>query len=307
MMSQIDPALRTFIVCHRDWGTLRVTGPERLQWLQGLLTCDVKSLSPGQAVYGLVLTKTGKILSDVTVAVVEDSVFLSTATGRGEVVCEHLDRLLVMEDAEIENVSADHGWLAALGPGAASSACALSSAWPCATLSSEAESAGIVFVVPRPGLQAAAEVLVRLGGAETELLPDAEWDGIRIALGLPRFGVDYDESHTPHQAALEQVAVCWSKGCYVGQEAVYKQGTRGKTRSRLFAIEIAGDELPPPGTPVYAGTEQAVAGSITSAAIDPVSERRLAFARLKTAVVEAKQPLAVMGAPATLAAPDSAP
>jgi len=303
MTSETDPAQRTRIVCHRDWGTLRVTGPERLQWLQGLLTCDVKDLSSGRAAYGLVLTKTGKIISDVMVVVAQDEVFLSTAAGRADVVCEHLDRLLVMEDAEIGDVSAEWAWLAGLGSGAGRLLRLADRELGLSELPAGAGSPGFVGVVPRRGLAATAEQLVRLGGPGTQQSSEAEWNGIRIALGLPRFGVDYDESHSPHQAGLERLAVCWSKGCYVGQEVVYKQDTRGKTRSRLFVIRLDGDEVPGVGTEILAGDERTVVGEITSAAIEPESGRVFAFARVKTAAVEAGQPLTAGGKPVVLSQP----
>jgi tRNA-modifying protein YgfZ len=301
--SETELARRTFIVCHDDRGTLRVTGPERLQWLQGLLTCDVKDLSPGRAAYGLVLVKTGKILSDVIVVATEDQVLLSTAAGRAGVVCEHLDRLLVMEDAEIVDVSAGYAWLAGYGPVARSLLRSADTVLGLSELPAGAGSPGFVLAVPRDGMEATARQLARSGGAGTHQATDAEWDGLRIALGLPRFGVDYDESHTPHQAGLERLAVCWSKGCYVGQEVVYKQDMRGKTRSRLFVIELGCEEVPASGTEILAGDEPARVGEITSAAVDPESGHVLAFARLKTAAVEAGQLLTARGAPVALAHP----
>ncbi len=305
MTRDADPVQKTFIVCHDDWGTLRVTGPERLQWLQGLLTCDVKALSPGRAAYGLVLTKTGKILSDVIVVAVQDEVFLGTAAGRADVICAHLDRLLVMEDAEIVDVSPEYAWLTGHGAGAGSLLRSSDTGLGLSALPAGAGAPGFALVAPRRGSEATAQQLVRSGGPGAQRASEAEWNGIRIALGLPRFGVDYDETHTPHQAGLERLAVCWSKGCYVGQEVVWKQDTRGKTRSRLFVIELGGDKVPAPGTEVLAGDEPAVVGEITSVAIEPESQHLLAFARLKTAAVEASQPLTAMGAPVAVAQPTS--
>jgi folate-binding protein YgfZ len=303
MTSETDPGQRTFIVCHDDRGTLRVTGPERLQWLQGVLTCDVEDLALGRAAYGLVLTKTAKISSDVVVVATEDQVLLSTAPGRGGVVCEHLDRMLVMEDAEIVDVSAEYAWVAGYGPGARNSLDSADTELGLSELPAGAGAPGFVLAVPRREMAATARELVRLAGPGARQSSQDEWEGLRIALGLPRFGVDYDDAQTPHQAGLERLAVCWSKGCYVGQEVVCKQDMRGKTRSRLFVIQLDGDEVPRAGTEILAGDERTIVGEITSAAIEPESGHVLAFARLKTAAVEAGQPLTARGTPVVLAQP----
>ena len=63
-----------------------------------------------------------------------------------------------------------------------------------------------------------AEEATKLGGGMTD---DATWNAVRIEQGLPRFGVEFDTTHYPQEAALEKLAVSFQKGCYLGQEVVY--------------------------------------------------------------------------------------
>src|SRR5690349_16291353 len=81
--------------------TLRVRGPDAKSWLNGVLSCDVAALTPAQGVYGLLLSKQGKIQAELDLVEAGDSVLLGVSPGRGSAVAEQLDRVLVMEDAEL--------------------------------------------------------------------------------------------------------------------------------------------------------------------------------------------------------------
>src|SRR5689334_19647558 len=90
--------------------TLRVKGPDRKTWLDGLLTCAVTAVAPGSAGYGLLLTKQGKIVSDAYLLDNGQELFVGVAPGRGADVRELLDRYLVMEDAELEQPAEALAW-----------------------------------------------------------------------------------------------------------------------------------------------------------------------------------------------------
>src|SRR5687767_1166751 len=90
--------------------TLVVRGPDRKTWLDGLLTCGVADVVPGVAAYGLLLTKQGKIVSDVFLADNGRELFLGVAPAHGAQVRKQLDRYLVMEDAELSAPDGSVAW-----------------------------------------------------------------------------------------------------------------------------------------------------------------------------------------------------
>jgi folate-binding protein YgfZ len=198
--------------------TLRVVGPDRKTWLDGLLTCAVTAVAPGQAGYGLLLTKQGKIVTDAYLLDTGSELFVGVAPGRGPAVRELLDRYLVMEDAELDAAPPSFAWR--LGTGAAQP---------------DAKASGTL------SLGAWQTELAVLDGAAPGLLDAAD---ALAEHGFGVFGVDFGEHDNPHEASLDRVAVSWTKGCYLGQEVVCMQDMRGKVKRRLVALDTAADLLP---------------------------------------------------------------
>lgn len=269
---------------HADRGVLAVTESERVSWLDGIVTCDVADLEPGQGRYGLLLSKVGKIQTDLDIVATPEAVYLGTAPGTIGSVRDFLDAYLIMEDAELDDQSAERALVRLHGPRAAELAQA--------TEGVEAASldwtgrGGQALIVARDEVDAVVTKLVEAGAVRAE---PGDWDRLRIEAQLPTFGVDYDDRHNPHQASLDRRAVSWSKGCYLGQEVVCTLDMRGKVRRRLYVLSVDGGDVPEPGTPVTTVGGDA-AGEVTSAAAgDPV----LVFARLERKRVEAAEALRV--------------
>jgi folate-binding protein YgfZ len=286
------------LVVEAERGTLVASGPDRRSWLNGIITCDAESVTPGSGALGLALTKTGKILSELWLVADADRVFVSTVPGKSASLHDHFDRMLVMEDAEIHDLSADYRWIALHGPRAKEWA----ERWA-------AEHAGAFGSIDWTGLGGAALVVPEAkldailtsigdGSGAVRRASDVEWEALRIQRGYPRFGVDYDTDDNPHEATLDQRAVSWTKGCYLGQEVVCMQGMRGRVKRHLAALAIDTEVVPKPGAPVVRedGSE---AGNVTSAA--PSRTRGVvAFARLSGAALDASVVLSVAGARARI-------
>jgi folate-binding protein YgfZ len=266
-----------------DRDTLIVTGPDRLTWLEGLVTCELKNLAPGAGTWGLVLNRQGKIQSVVWVVAGKDRLWLSLAPGTGAAIEAELGRMLIMEDAELERPEAPHVWFSVHGPEAAARA---------ASWASEAGGAsapidftglgGAALVVPRE-----QEVTLR-AAAEGLLLAREDWTALRLERGLPEFGVDFDGSDRPHEAALDRRAVSWSKGCYLGQEVVCMQDMRGKVKRSVRTLKV---DAPPgaglgSGRIVSAATSQD-AGGVTSAAYSSRAGSWLVMAKLQLDAIDA--------------------
>ena len=125
--------------------------------------------------------------------------------------------------------------------------------------------------------------MAKLGGVFAD---EAVWDAVRIEHGLPRFGVEFDTTHYPQEAALEKLAVSFSKGCYLGQEVVYMLQERGHVKRKLVAIDIDDCPVPPVGAAVTTDAGEAV-GEIKSATLGSVSMKPVAIAMVKWAHAKA--------------------
>jgi tRNA-modifying protein YgfZ len=249
------------------WETLVVTGPDRLSWLEGLVTCQLKNLAAGSATWGLVLNRQGKIQSVVWVVAGRDALWLALSPGTGAAMSSELGRMLIMEDAELSPPTEPQSWFCLHGPEAA----ALAARWA-ESFSGVAASldltglGGAVLVVPRVNERAVLEA------AAGQLLSDADWTRLRLERGLPEFGVDFDEKDRPHEASLDRRAVSWTKGCYLGQEVVCMQDMRGKVKRSLRVLKVAAPPSPPlsGGSIVRAQGGESI-GSVTSSAYSELS------------------------------------
>lgn len=243
-----------------DWGTLRVSGPDRATWLNGIVTPDVATVVPGKGAWGLLLTKQGKIEAELQLVATSDALLLGVSGGDVEHVAEVLDRYLVMEDAELEVLEGFvwwelHGQRAA--ELAAEAPCLAWGAVPWTRLG------GATLVAPGSEAEACELALESRGALRTE---PTLWEEDRIRLGVPRFGVDYTSADNPHAAGLERRTVSWSKGCYLGQEVVCMQDMRGKVKRRLVRLELENRPAAAiePGAEVHAADGGEVVGTVKS-------------------------------------------
>lgn len=250
--------------------TLRVHGADRKTWLDGLLTCAVTTVAVGKASYGLMLTKQGKIVTDVFLVDDGNQLWLGVAAGRGAAVRELLDRYLVMEDAELELPSEPLSWRIAPTP----------SAEEPETLAHGSLTVGSLLAELTLSRQASGS------------LPDAA--DLLAAHGLGVYGVDFDERDNPHEASLDRIAVSWTKGCYLGQEVVCMQDMRGRVKRRLVPLDGSQELL---GADVAAkevlAADGSVAGRVSSAHPTPGGARLLAS--ISTSALESHSELNILG------------
>lgn len=262
-MSDLDDLARSAAVVVSDAkrDTLIVTGADRVAWLQGLVTCELQKLAPGDGTWGLVLNRQGKIQSALWVVASETALWLSFAPGTGAAMQHELGRMLIMEDAELAPPAEPHAWLSLHGPEAAARA----SSWA-------TEAAGLSASIDFTGLGGAALVVPRaserrvLALGEACLLDAEGWTRLRLERGLPELGVDFDSSDRPHEAALDRRAISWTKGCYLGQEVVCMQDMRGKVKRslRVFRVQAPREANLVVGGKIVAGERELGVG--TSAA-----------------------------------------
>ena len=242
-----------------------MTGSERQSWLAGMVTCDVKSLRPGQGAYGLFVNKTGRVQAEGWIALDEQRILVGVRSELVATVRAHLDSFLVMEDAELA-VDEGFAWWIAHGPNAEAVAKAARRIGGVAVLAELGEIPTAIMAIPHHASANPSEELTVAPGVV--IATPHGWERIRIERVLPRYGVDFQAGCYPQEASLESLAVSFNKGCYVGQEAVYMLEKRGHVAKRLVRLVIDAPTADiPPGSEVTT-PEGTVVGTVTSAVRD---------------------------------------
>jgi folate-binding protein YgfZ len=276
----------------QDRGVVKVAGEGARNFLQGLVTADMLKLSPGTAVFCALLTPQGKIIADFIAveapAADGGGFFLDIPRALGATLVEKLKLYKLRAKVTIEDLSETLGVLAAWD-GAGTAKHGLSYADP------RLPALGLRVMLP-PHL--ATATAAELGAA---LVDAHEYDVHRIALGVPRGGVDFGYGDAfPHETDMDQLGgVDFGKGCYIGQEVVSRIEHRGTARTRAVPVRYDGI-APQAGVTVTAGAQQV--GIMGSAA----GGRGMALLRLDRIAdaMSRGEPLSAGGVPIRLVKPD---
>jgi len=228
-------------------------GAEASNFLQGLLTNDMKLLDQQPALYAGVLTPQGKVLCDVFAVTIPGGYCLELARDRVQALVDRLKIYNLRSKVEIADASANYTVAAVWGG-------------PYAPRGSGTPP--VFFADPRLPELGYRELATldsdwALGGDDCDSATQDEYHAHRISLGVPEGGRDYSFGDTfPHEAMFDQLnGVSFKKGCYVGQESVSRMQNRGTARKRIVPL-VADAALPESGTPITAaGVEIGKLGS----------------------------------------------
>ena len=230
------------VVRRTDRGVLAVSGTERAAWLQGLLTNDVSRLVEDQPVYAAYLTPQGRMISDMFVVASSDRILLDVPASLAESLRTRLDGLIFSEDVQVAADSGTCGVWTVITPG------------------------DLVEVVA-PALPAPYR-----GLPEIDL---GTFDVIRIERGVPRFLVDMFDDTIPLEAGIEDRAISFTKGCYVGQEVIVRVTHRGGGRVAKKLVRWMADDsasiVPLEEARIEAAGKDV--GRVTSAAFSPARSK----------------------------------
>lgn len=286
------------VVPDADRGTLVVTGPDRISWLNGLVTCDLSKLRPGQAALGLAVAKNGKVQAELRILAGDDRVVVGLSRDRLPGLRETFEHHLIMEDAELADASDKYAWLTAHGPAAAELVAIARANGALAAPLDLTGLGGALIAAPASALGAVATALSAQSGVA---VGDCEaWDRLRVERMFPAFGKDYDDQSYPQEASIEKIAVSFEKGCYLGQETVCMLELRGHVKKKLVQLAVASDPASlAPRAPVALsdGTE---IGVVTSVAPGPRAGEALALGYVKYKHAHSGTELLAGGHPATI-------
>src|SRR6267378_569201 len=246
---------------------LSFTGPDRVRYLNAVLTNDIKGLSAGQGNVSLLLNPQGHILAEIETYAFAEKLFCVSHAMIRERLVEVLDKFIIMDDVTLTDETERFGTLALEGPKAAAVVREVSGVdiEALGELSSTDSAAGTVpcrIVRRSPGGVAGAEFVVereKLPALWTILLGAARkhdggpmgytaLSGLRLAQGVPWFGYDFGEKQIPHEAGLQASHISYTKGCYTGQEIVERVRSRGQVNRRRVELLFSSDAVPEPET-----------------------------------------------------------
>jgi len=277
---------------------LVLSGEDRVRWLNGMVTNNVRDLALNHGVYSYVLNPQGRNLGDLVSYNRGDHLLITTDREQAPKLTEVFDRYIIMDDVEVENISDK---LAAVGVAGPKASAILQTAGSEVAALASGEVSDLVW--QGVGLSVARSVLPLMDGYE--IWSTAEnlgrvWDALvsagakpvgsealelyRMARGVPRYGIDLRERDLPQETGQQHV-LNFAKGCYVGQEIVERIRSRGNVHRIFAGFEVQG-EPPVAGNKILAGGKEA--GEITSAAVIPFTsgERTLALGYIRREFAE---------------------
>lgn len=245
---------------------LAVTGPDRVSYLQGMVTNDVQKLALGESCYAAALTPKGAMVADLRVLKLAELLVVDTGPGFGEALAAFLVKYLISEEAEVLP-AARYAVVGLVGPKAAALLAALPAGAVVGTLQPLGPP-GVDALVLREQLDA-----VRAALAAVPRLSDETLEVLRVEAGAPRFGRDMGESTIPLEANLER-AIDYQKGCYIGQEVIARGTYRGQMNKRLVGLRL-GEATPAPGAELRKADKKV--GWLTSVVRSPLQRQQVAL------------------------------
>jgi folate-binding protein YgfZ len=290
-----------------NWHTIvELTGPDRVRYLNAIVSGDVKSLGEGRGIFALLLTPQGHILAELEIYALQDKLLVLSHASVRERTVATLDKFIIMDDVTLSDVTERFGSLAIEGPRAGTviaEACGLSLAGFSEHAIAEVQIDGVLchlirhshfgllgaeIIAPREHLgllwkNLRASVVAQHGAA----IGMRALNSLRLEAGIPWFPDDFNDTVIPHEAVLEATHISFTKGCYTGQEIVERVRSRGQVNRRRVQLRFSTAEPPAPLTRLYAANAEDKAaapkevGILTSSAFSPAANAAIGMAYVR--------------------------
>jgi folate-binding protein YgfZ len=255
------------LVDRSESGKLALTGSEAKAFLNGQVTNEIEALEPGHGCYAALLTHKGKMLADLRVIDTGSELLLLCERSALQALFDAIRRYKIGFDVELHKRTLERGLLSLIGPRADALLGAELPAQEHANVQSDLgllirTDVGIDVVCDSADTERVKAALLEAGAVEAD---EAIAEIVRVERGRPRYGIDLDDSVIPQEAGLNERAVSFTKGCYVGQETVARLFYKGKPNRHLRGLRL-GEEVQP-GTELRLGEREV--GRLTSVARSP--------------------------------------
>ena len=296
------------LIDRSDRGRLTVTGQDRTGFLQGLLTNDIAALGSGEGCYAAYLTPQGRMIADLEVFNIGDAILLDVLLDVKDRLANRLDELVFSEDVRVTDWTESWTGLGVHGPTAREiiEAALVADGYETATLTAqtgryqnqrfrvygvsmiaartdEFGELGFELYIERDGAEQLRKALRSAGAVDV----DAESVNVaRVETGRPKFSVDMNQETIPIEAGIEDEAISFTKGCYVGQELIIRIMHRGHGRvsRKLVGLTLEPDTqtpgaatVPAHGAVLWRPGEETKIGCITSAVFSPTLSKVIAL------------------------------
>ncbi len=283
-----------------------LTGADRVRFLNGQVTNNVKDLRTGEGCYAALITAKGRLESDFNIYQLANELLLDFEPGLTPVVSSRLDKYIIADDVQVVDVAGIYGLLSVQGPKAAAVISGIGLPIsvpdkPMAFVSVEEPTLGELDVmnnprlgvggfdlfVPTPALGAVFDKLVAAARAVGgRVVGWQAWEIARIEAGIPRFGADMDGGNLAPEAGIESRAISYKKGCYIGQEVISRIRTYGQVAKALRGLRLADDlkSLPAREDKLFHNGKEV--GYVTSAVASPTLKAGIALGYVRKEVNE---------------------
>ncbi len=289
-----------FDLCHRS--LLQFTGPDRVAYLPGMVSNNVEILSPGQGTHAAVLDIHGKIQADIRILCMQNHLLIDLWEALKEKVVNHLNRYLIADEVEINDLTDRYGIVSVQGPKSDHLLEGLlkTNKLPSMELShdeftdanarfrvvyaSHTGEKGYDLIIEKKDLLPLMLSIQKTGKAHS-----IRWVGcqaqemLRVEAGIPRYGTDMGEDKLLLETGLDN-AVSFQKGCYLGQEVVERINSRGHVNRKLVGLTLEGDQAARQGDAIYGGQSQI--GEVTSSIFSPILKCPLALGYVQREHIE---------------------
>lgn len=255
-------------------GLLPVAGPDRLRFLNAMVTADLRKVDSGAGCYTLLLDARGRAIADAAVYAMDGMYLMDTEAGNRETLYAHLDRHLIADEVELEDHTFRYACLGVEGPSAETTLQDLGIPRPEAAYGALSWDGGLVARTSVTGAcgfrlffapERRAALIAALEKAGVTPATDDDARVVRLEHAKPRWGEEITSKYLGPETGLTE-AIAKSKGCYLGQEVVERVRSRGLLGRVLAPIRVAATAIPA-GEKVVAGERRV--GEVVSAALSP--------------------------------------
>lgn len=259
------------LIDQSERGKLALSGPDAVAFLDSLLSQDIAAIAVGGGADATLLTHKGRMLAELRVLRTEDELLLDTERIGLQALFDALMQFRVGYGAELHKRTLERALLSVVGPGAAGLLQQPPPDGEFAHVAGVVDGCAVRVIRTRSGVDVlcdsaeVARVRAALEAAGAVPISRATLECLRIEAGVPRFGVEIDETTMPQEAGIHERAVSYKKGCYVGQETVARLYWKGKPNRLLRGLRLS--------EPIAAGTvvwqNERDVGALASATASP--------------------------------------
>jgi tRNA-modifying protein YgfZ len=273
-MSEIFPEAGPFFFDLSQRAKFRVRGLDRLRFLNGQITNDLRKATDNEAIEACLLNTKGKIDAHLFVAGAADAYLLDADDDLRSALPARLDRYIIADDVQVEDISDEFALFHLVAPDIGN----LPNEWRARATRVRR------FLAPGWDLWTKSSQHDEAAKSLSDQFPSGDavsMETLRIESGLPRWGRELTNEIIPIEANLEERCVDYAKGCYIGQEVISRIKMSGQTNKRLCGLVSSDGTALLPSTRLSSPDDERDAGWITSVVYSPCLQKNIALGFVK--------------------------